>query len=86
VSLRDIAERFKLEVKSVERLIVEHQRSRASRQGTRNELGARFNGAGHRAAWFAAHHEYLDSKPGAIPRGTAKSRREEGRCYAVSKL
>jgi transposase len=26
VSLRDIAERFKLEVKTVERLIVEHQR------------------------------------------------------------
>jgi hypothetical protein len=34
VSLRDIAERFKLEVKTVERLIVEHQRSPASNQDT----------------------------------------------------
>jgi uncharacterized protein (DUF433 family) len=32
--LKDIAECFKLEVKAVERLIVEYQRSRTSRQGT----------------------------------------------------
>ena len=30
MSLKDIAECFKLETKTVERLIVEHQRSRAS--------------------------------------------------------
>jgi DNA-directed RNA polymerase specialized sigma24 family protein len=34
VSLREIAERFKLDVKTVERLIVEHQRSRAGKQST----------------------------------------------------
>ena len=34
VSLKDIAQRFKLEVKTVERLIIEHQRSRASQQRT----------------------------------------------------
>jgi hypothetical protein len=34
MSLKDIAECFKLEVKAVERLMVEYQRSRASRQGT----------------------------------------------------
>jgi hypothetical protein len=34
MSLKDIAECFKLEVKAVERLIVEHQRSRASKQST----------------------------------------------------
>ena len=34
VSLGDIAERFKLDVKTVERLIVEHQRSRASKERT----------------------------------------------------
>ena len=36
VSLKDIAQRFKLEVKTVERLIIEYQRSRAPkpRQGT----------------------------------------------------
>jgi DNA-binding NarL/FixJ family response regulator len=34
MSLKDIAERFKLEVKTVERLIIEHQRSRASKQNT----------------------------------------------------
>jgi hypothetical protein len=36
VSLRDIAERFKLEVKTVDRLIVEHQRSLASRPRQRH--------------------------------------------------
>ena len=34
MSLKDIAECFKLEAKTVERLIVEHQRSRASQQRT----------------------------------------------------
>ena len=34
MSLKDIAECFKLEVKTVERLIVEYQRSRTFRQGT----------------------------------------------------
>jgi DNA-binding NarL/FixJ family response regulator len=34
MSLKDIAECFKLEAKTVERLIVEHRRSRTSRQGT----------------------------------------------------
>jgi hypothetical protein len=34
MSLKDIAECFKLEVTAVERLIVEHQRSRASQQRT----------------------------------------------------
>ena len=34
MSLKDITECFKLEVKAVERLIVEHQRSRASQQRT----------------------------------------------------
>ena len=34
VSLGDIAERFKLDVKTVQRLIVEHQRSRASKERT----------------------------------------------------
>jgi DNA-binding NarL/FixJ family response regulator len=34
MSLKDIAECFKLEAKTVERLIGEHQRSLASKQGT----------------------------------------------------
>ena len=34
MSLKDIAECFKLEVKTVERLIVEHQRSPGSKQST----------------------------------------------------
>jgi hypothetical protein len=34
MSLKDIAECFKLEARAVERLIVEHQRSRASQQRT----------------------------------------------------
>ena len=34
VSLKDIAQRFKLNVKIVERLIIEYQRSRASQQRT----------------------------------------------------
>jgi len=34
VTFREIAERFKLDVKTVERLIVEHQRSRAGKQST----------------------------------------------------
>ena len=34
MSLKDIAECFKLEVKTVEHLIIEYQRSRTSRQGT----------------------------------------------------
>jgi DNA-binding NarL/FixJ family response regulator len=34
MSLKDIAECFKLEARTVERLIVEHQRSRASQQRT----------------------------------------------------
>jgi hypothetical protein len=34
MSLKDIAECFKLEAKTVERLIVEHQRSRASKEHT----------------------------------------------------
>jgi hypothetical protein len=34
MSLKDIAECFKLEAKTVERLIVEYQRSRASKQRT----------------------------------------------------
>jgi hypothetical protein len=34
VSLRDIAQRFKLDVKTVERLIVQHQRSPGSKQST----------------------------------------------------
>jgi DNA-binding NarL/FixJ family response regulator len=34
MSLKDIAECFKLEVKTVERLIIEYQRLRTSRQGT----------------------------------------------------
>jgi DNA-binding NarL/FixJ family response regulator len=34
MGLKDIAECFKLEVKTVERLIIEYQRSRTSRQGT----------------------------------------------------
>jgi hypothetical protein len=32
MSLKDVAECFKLEARTVERLIVEHQRSRASQQ------------------------------------------------------
>ena len=34
MSLKDIAACFKLEVKTVERLIIEYQRSRTSRQDT----------------------------------------------------
>jgi transposase len=40
MSLKDIAERFKLEVKTVERLIIEHERSRASKQNTSRKNGS----------------------------------------------